>query len=363
MNHTKSELRQMQSMSLEYKILATQERIKAWYEGWTRFNIRNLATGDERFETIDTRDYCAEPKIGDDEMIESAYPGQVYVSFSGGKDSTVLLDLARRIYPDIPAVFVDTGLEYPELREFVKGFENVVWLKPQMNFRQVIQKYGYPLISKDVANTLKGGHKPGSYRWKKLHGEVFLKNGKPSKFNCVKWKFLLDAPFKVSDECCDVMKKRPLHKYQKETGQRPIVATMADESMMRKNSWIKYGCNAFDRASGPQSRPMSFWTEQDVLEYIKTFGVAYASVYGDIVETEHGLDTTKCKRTGCVFCGFGCHLEKEPNRFQRLQVTHPALYNYCMKPWEKGGLGMKEPLEYIGIQTENKEANNDTFSK
>lgn len=57
---------------------------------------------------------------------------------------------------------------------------------------------------------------------------------------------------------------------------------------------------------------------------------------------EHGLDTTKCKRTGCVFCGFGCHLEKEPNRFQRLQVTHPALYNYCMKPWENGGLGMKE---------------------
>ena len=111
-----------------------------------------------------------------------------------------------------------------------------------------------------------------------LDEAVFLKNGKPSKFNCVKWQFLLDAPFKVSEQCCDVMKKRPFHKYQKETGQMPIVATMADESMMRKNSWMKYGCNAFDRASGPQSRPMSFWTERDVLEYLIKYDVPYASV-------------------------------------------------------------------------------------
>ena len=151
------------------------------------------------------------------------------------------------------------------------------------------------------------------------------------------------------------MKKEPAKAYEKETGRKPILATMAVESTLRVRSWLQNGCNAFT-AKRPSSQPMSFWTEQDVLEYIKNFSVAYAPVYGDIVETDQGLDTTKCKRTGCVFCGFGCHLEKEPNRFQRLQVTHPALYNYCMKPWENGGLGMKEPLEYIGIQTENKEA-------
>lgn len=83
----------------------------------------------------------------------------VYVSFSGGKDSTVLLYLAREIYPDIKAVFVDTGLEFPEIRDFVRNFDNVEWLKPKMTFRQVIEKYGYPFISKEVAECVWGARK------------------------------------------------------------------------------------------------------------------------------------------------------------------------------------------------------------
>lgn len=136
LRHYAGELEQMQSLPLEIKIRMTKMRIQQWVY---------------------------------------AFSGEAYISFSGGKDSTVLLNIAREVFPNLPAVFCDTGLEYPEIREFVKRFENVVWLKPQMNFRQVIQKYGYPLISKSVANTLRGGHEPGSYRWKKLHGEVFLK--------------------------------------------------------------------------------------------------------------------------------------------------------------------------------------------
>ena len=82
------------------------------------------------------------------------FQGDVYVSFSGGKDSTVLLDLVRYIYPNVPAVFVDTGLEYPEIREFVKSINNVTWLKPKMPFTQVIEKYGYPVVSKKVARQI-----------------------------------------------------------------------------------------------------------------------------------------------------------------------------------------------------------------
>lgn len=80
--------------------------------------------------------------------------GDVYVSFSGGKDSTVLLHLVRSLYPDTEAVFVDTGLEYPEIRNFVKTVDNVTWLKPEMNFKAVIKKYGYPVISKAVAHSV-----------------------------------------------------------------------------------------------------------------------------------------------------------------------------------------------------------------
>ncbi|MFA6832929.1 MAG: phosphoadenosine phosphosulfate reductase family protein [Bacteroidaceae bacterium] len=288
------------------------------------------------------------------------YDGKVYISFSGGKDSTVLLDIVRKIYPDVPAIFLDTGLEYPEIRDFVKTKENVTWLVPEKynrekkqyeryTFKEVLNDYGYPLISKEQAAFIQEYRTTKSEKLKDIRW-----NGNKSGRGKIspKWRPLVDAPFIVSDKCCDVMKKRPAHKYEKETGNYPIIATMADESAQRKSNWLMYGCNAFD-TKRPTSRPMSFWTEQDVLNYITTYDIPYASVYGDIVEDQSGkLKTTLCDRTGCVFCGFGCQCEKEPNRFQRLKVTHPKLHEFCMKPKEEGGLGMKEVLDYINVKSE-----------
>lgn len=321
---TLDDLRRLQGLPLGNKILITQTRIMEWY-------MRN--------------------------------DGKVYVSFSGGKDSTVLLDIVRKIYPDVPAVFVDTGLEYPEIREFVKTMPNVIWLHPikydkhkmqyvRTNFREVIQTYGYPLISKDVSNCIYYAKKGSRSRLLRLYGESKQKDGNLSLYNCKKWKFMLDSPFDVSDKCCDIMKKKPVQMYNKDTGRKPMIALLACESLKRRNDWLKTGCNAFDKKN-PQSQPMAFWTEQDVLQYLKEYNVPYASVYGDIIEDENGrLKTAGCHRTGCIFCGFGCHLEKEPNRFQMLKITHPNLWEYCMKPWDEGGLGMKEPLEFIGVKTE-----------
>lgn len=285
------------------------------------------------------------------------FPHKIYVSFSGGKDSTVLLHLVRRLYPDTPAVFVDTGLEYPELREFVKTIDNVIWLKPKMNFKKVIENYGYPVISKEVSKVvkdaraaIKNGKEKTSYAVKQLNGEyINPNNGKLSPYNKTKYKYLIDAPFKISSQCCDVMKKQTVHRYERESGKKAIIGTMASESKQRKSQWIQYGCNAFD-AKIPTSKPLSFWTEQDILKYIQKYNLEYASVYGDIVEKDGKLITTGCSRTGCVFCMYGCHLESEPNRFQRLKETHPKLYEYCLKPWDEGGLGMKEALDFLHIK-------------
>lgn len=282
---------------------------------------------------------------------------QIYVSFSGGKDSTVLLHLVRRLYPDTPAVFVDTGLEYPELREFVKSVENVTWVKPEMNFKKVIQTYGYPIVSKEISQVIEEARRHETtgkyiYRIKRLNGELLDKNGNKSIYNCEKWKFLLNAPFLISNKCCNIMKKKPAKKYEKETGNYPIIGTMACESQARKTAWKVHGCNAFD-TKRPTSQPLSFWTEQDILEYIKKYNLPYAPVYGEIVQDNKGKwQTTKCSRTGCVFCMYGCHLEKEPNRFQNLKITHPKLWQYCMKPMSEGGLGLKEVLEFIGVKIE-----------
>lgn len=212
------------------------------------------------------------------------------------------------------------------------------------------------------------------YRLKRLKGELKDKNGKKSQFNQERYKFFLYAPFEISDKCCNVMKKKPLKEYEKETGLKTIIATMASESMMRTQKWMQEGCNAFE-VTRPKSKPMSFWTEQDVLLYIKINNLPIASVYGEIVrdyEAERQINgqldfadcekafqleefelerpilkTTGCDRTGCMFCGYGCHLEKSPNRFERMKETHPNQYDYIMRPTEQGGLNYKEVIDWI----------------
>ena len=193
-----------------------------------------------------------------------------------------------------------------------------------------------------------------------------LTNEISNRYDKSRYLFMLDAPFNVSDKCCRVMKKDPLHAYQKETGRNPMVAMMAVESHLRQSNWIKYGCNMFN-AKHPISTPMAFWTEQDVLKYIKENNLPIASVYGDIVpdngsedfdgqmdiadlglsEDNRPLKTTGCNRTGCMFCGFGCHVENNPNRFERMKETHPKQYDYIMRPEDKGGLNYRAVIDWI----------------
>lgn len=310
--YTNEDLKNMQSMSLEDKIQVTKARIIEWY-------IKN--------------------------------DGKIYISFSGGKDSTVLSHIAEQEITNIQKVFIDTGLEYPEVREFALSQNNVIRLKPEMNFRKVIETYGYPLISKEVSRFIYvARHCPNGKT-----AERFLPNNSHDlkygmSYSMVKWSDLKDSNIPISHMCCDVMKKKPAKKFEKETGLKPMTAMMASESRLRKNAWLKNGCNAFDSIR-PISNPMSFWTEQDVLEYLIKFNVPYASVYGEIKQSKNGkYYTTGCDRTGCVFCGYGCHNEKNPNRFQRLKVTHPKLWEYCMKEWDNGGLGMKNVLLYLGVE-------------
>lgn len=353
--HQPYDLKQMQSVPLEGKILMTQERIRQWYDHWNR---------------------------------------QVYVSFSGGKDSTVLKHIVDGMYDDVPAVFVNTGLEYPEIQTFVREVmagrygcfnPDVEILRPDMRFDDVIRKHGYPVVSKVVSKRVeearraiaRGDHDAVCVQ--QIEGRYKAQDGSESLYNYGKWRFLLDAPFAISHKCCRVMKKAPFQLYGKRTGRKPIAGSMATESRTRLDKWLQYGCNAFN-ATNPISQPMSFWTEQDVLHYIKQFSVPYCPVYGDIrvkqspedtisgqinmidylgcYEPEDTLETTGCTRTGCMFCMFGSQCEKAPNRFQRLKVTHPRQYAYCIGGgtmvdglWQpsKEGLGLGYVLDYIGV--------------
>ena len=239
-------------------------------------------------------------------------------------------------------------------------------------------------------------------RYQQVVGTYPGKDGKPSAYNLEKYKFFLDAPFEISASCCKVMKKSPVHAFGKKTGRKPITAQMASESRLRTSQWLKNGCNGFEMKS-PISNPMSFWTEQDVLLYIDMYGTEMiqnkinsstvymrygdrivsrqtgatitnteierpiCSVYGDIEEVEGKsvnvkdddlkelfdldrpfLKTTGCERTGCMFCGYGCHLEKPgEGRFLKMKETHPKQYDYIMRPSSEGGLNYKEVIDWI----------------
>lgn len=310
------------------------------------------------------------------------FDDQCYISFSGGKDSTVLADLVRKENESIPLVFSNTGLEYPELVDFVKSFithkekyneeynngvkirhyykDNTYILRPSKTFKEVIEEYGYPILSKSTARFIRDLQNPTenntTTRRMRLTGEMAngetTKVGKLSdkwlnKFFKIKDKEKVEvedkSDFKVGEQCCDIMKKKPFHQLEKATGLKPFVGTLADEGRYRKESYLKNGCNAFD-IDKPQSRPISFWTTQDVLKYIKENNLDYAAVYGDIKYDGRSYYLTKEQRTGCIYCGFGCHLENEPNRYQRLAETHPELHSYCMND-----LGFKEVLEFIDV--------------
>ena len=266
------------------------------------------------------------------------------MSYSGGKDSTVLLDIVRKMYPDVPAVFSDTGLEYPEVRELALRNADVV-VRPDMTFKDVIERYGYPVPSKEQANFI---HEARHTKSKKLlsirlngktPGNPRTNFGKISE----RWKKLLDAPFEVSGKCCDVIKKKPLADYQKRSGRYPMIATMASESMQREKMYLRDGCQVFD-GKKPRSTPMAIWTDQDVLRYIIDNGIEYAGCYGEIAEGEGGLYCSREDRTGCMFCMFGIQFDGEPNRFQRMERDYPKQYDYCINK-----LGIGEVLDYIGI--------------
>lgn len=282
----------------------------------------------------------AKSKLRIQEWVDFYGVDDCYISFSGGKDSLVMLHLIKQldINDRIPVVFVDTGLEYPEIKQFVKKiYPNVTILRPKKSFKQVIEEYGYPVISKEQAQYIEdirtGTEKIKLRRLEGVNGQFKLSN---------KYRYLLDAPFKISSKCCAIMKKEPIRNYENKSRRVPFLGMMADDSLLRKNIYLKSGCNSFDSAR-PKSMPIGFWTEQDILQYIKNNNLELCSIYGDIVQDENGkLKTTGNNRTGCIWCMFGLQYDGEENRFQRLKITHPELHDYCMNK-----LGMKEVLEFM----------------
>lgn len=263
--------------------------------------------------------------------------GQVYISFSGGKDSTVLLWLARRIYPDIKAVFCNTGNEYPDIVQFVRKLKNeganIEIIYPEMKPKEVIATYGFPLISKEVSEKIwYAKNRPDSVR------AQYALGSKPNRYFCIpqKYMYLLNEPYEVHSMCCQKLKKDPFHKYEKETGLFPILGTMASESKMRETRYLLAGsCNTFnDNNGGGKSHPLSIWTEQDIWDCIEKYNIPIAEIY------HKGAN-----RTGCVFCNFGA-CRKEDKRYEIVYNLYPKFYETFMN-YTNNGVTYREALRKV----------------
>lgn len=248
---------------------------------------------------------------------------KVYISYSGGKDSTVLSHIAKSMYPDILHLFANTTNEYPETLEHIKWEQekndtNIITVIPRdvngelWTFKKVVERYGYPMFSKRISNAIRTYQHALSARTKQNAQDYIDRNFK---------KYEKYKNFPISDKCCDKLKKEPLRRKAKELGlECAILGILATESYQREKDWLEYGCNVFHERKDNQSRPLSFWTNNDILEYIERYNVRIPKLY------EMGYT-----RNGCMYCGFGVHLEPDGhNRYQKLKKTHPNQYNYFL---------------------------------
>jgi len=328
MKHERYELYQYQSLSLDAKVRVSRQRVQQWYE---------------------------------------YYGGLCYVARSGGKDSDVLGHLVKEMYPDVPGVFCDTGLEREGVRNHALLVSDEV-IRPKKDFVSIVTEYGYPVIGKEVAQKVnecqkaiaKGKPIP-SYHFDRFNGLKLSPDGSKSPYNMEKWAFLLDAPFRISQKCCSISKKNPSIEYEKRTGRKPFIATLASESRLREQKWMRHGCNAYEQ-DRPTSQPLSFWTEQDILLYIKRNNIELAKEYGEIVYTDSDgflyenclfddmdLTTSGLTRTGCAFCLFGI-TGVDQDRFLRLKESEPRKYDYIMRGGKFDEYGYWVPDKGLGYR-------------
>lgn len=273
--------------------------------------------------------------MGTIENFYNQLDGKVYVSFSGGKDSTIVLWLARKLYPNIKAVFCNTGNEYPDIVRFVREERdlrgaNIEIIQPKMKPKEVLGKYGFPLVSKEVSSYVNDyRYNKESIRARRADGRLRTKyKGEVPD----KWKYLFYEPYMTSHYCCHKLKKEPFRNYESKNNISPILGIMADESIQRTTAYlVNDGCNVFRENGNSKSMPLSIWMERDIWDCINKYNIPISDIY-----------RKGAKRTGCMFCGFGAQFPND-NRFELVYKLYPKWYDRFMN-YTNSGFTYREAL-------------------
>lgn len=305
--------------------------------------------------------------------------GANYAVSVGGLDSIVLLLFVRKILGDCEGISV-SSLEDISIQRVHRDL-GVKAIKPDMNFVEVLNKVGFPVLSKQLAGKIEHLQIPREEAdQRKLYYNHALMTGETGPWGGFVYSesMKLDdeilelfgghyaddrpdlcckcAPFKVSDKCCEIMKENPSKRYQKEHNIYPFLGLMQIEGGQRRFSLRKYGCNYVGKDT-IRSCPFNYFSRQDLLTLALDLKAPVPEIYGEIVrDTDGKLKTTKAQRTGCNMCGFGVQLEARPHRFDRLRERNPKYWHFLMYECvtdETGTYGWGRVLDYLGIEWEN----------
>ena len=305
--------------------------------------------------------------------------GKVYVAYSGGKDSGVVLHMVAQAWimtkyrnEPLTVALANTTCEYRGMlthaKNFVKYIEqefnikiNYIVTNPTKRWIDIFQEYGYPIASKQIARRVRDIRKIMeerniSYDDIKDHLEqtvenaeylrglgfndsttsylcgILSNNEKSAKTTLLsrRWLPLLYAPFKVSPVCCDYLKKIPQNEINNKLNLSAILGELAEESKNRETAYKKTGCINELGKGKYKAKPLGFWTENDILEYTKWKNIPLFEYYGEIIEKENGLALTGMQRTGCKICLFGCQFSS--NGIHLLKELEPTVYKILLKP-------------------------------
>lgn len=295
----------------------------------------------------------------------------------GGLDSITLLVFLRKIGIDVPAISV-TSLEDKSIQQVHKAL-GIVPIKPMKSKVEIINEFGFPVISKRIAGKIDMLQNPSEKNKTVRHAIITGECGAQGHFATnsrmqlpKKWLELFGgyenenegvnykiAPFKVSNKCCEYLKERPCDVWAKENNSAPFLGLMASEGGQREEALVEHGCNYFGK-SVIRSAPFAPFMRQDLLQLALDLNVPVPEIYGEIKRKPDGtLYTTGAQRTGCSMCGFGIHLEKRPHRFDHLRERNEKewefwMYRCVVDPDTGEKFGWGRVLDYIGVEWEDR---------
>ena len=240
-----------------------------------------------------------------------------YISFSGGKDSCVMSALFDEALPGnkIPRVYANTGIELNMMVDFVKRErerdERIQIIKPSVPIRQMLEEEGYPFKSKFHSRKVDTFQRNGMNRTVKVY--LKLEPAKSGNYvlgdhacpKVLREQFEEGYALRISNKCCDRLKKDPLHKWQKENN-RPyaVIGIRPSEGGKRENAQ----CMAFHGDKLHAFQPLVPVSDEWERWYIESHNVRICDIY---------KPPYNFPRTGCKGCPYAIKIQEELDTLER----------------------------------------------